>query len=394
MLWKLQLQLATRPGLAFLLIFSLSFLVRSAILVNVPRPDLRQAGEAGQIAEALISKGQFADPYLVPTGPTAHSCPFFPMLLAGVFELFGKGDGGHFARCILNICACSLLYALLPTLARAFAFLYSAGLIAGFAAAVLPTKASAEVFRGWEEPYAALILALALLGTMRRWDSPRRSGASAVWLGLIWGAAFYVSVSLGSVLIGLVLVDLWRHRSVRTLRDAGIVLGVSFAVTIPWLLRNHQQLHGWTLMRDNLGLELRYSNHDHAGVSSEQLNADPASAEMHPGNSARAARIVRNLGEIEYNPPRTVAGKTMDDRSPRRVHTPFGAPVLLFLARSLRASCAAGNHERLYPGGLMGAGIRSEAGWGESVCDLVYGVGLLPVDLLFRGLHQPVSRSH
>ena len=301
MLWKLQLQLATRPGLAFLLIFSLSFLVRSAILVNVPRPDLRQAGEAGQIAEALISKGQFADPYLVPTGPTAHSCPFFPMLLAGVFELFGKGDGGHFARCILNICAYSLLYALLPTLARAFAFLYSAGLIAGFAAAVLPTKASAEVFRGWEEPYAALILALALLGTMRRWDSPRRSGASAVWLGLIWGAAFYVSVSLGSVLIGLVLVDLWRHRSVRTLRDAGIVLGVSFAVTIPWLLRNHQQLHGWTLMRDNLGLELRYSNHDHAGVSSEQLNADPASAEMHPGNSAREARIVRNLGEIEYN---------------------------------------------------------------------------------------------
>jgi hypothetical protein len=301
MLGKLKSQLAARPGLVFLLIFALAFLVRFAILLNVPRPNLRQAGEAGQIAQSLISKGLFADPYVIPTGPTAHTGPFFPTLLAGVFKLFGTGDRGHFARCILNICAYSLLYALFPALARAFAFPPSAGLIAGFASALLPTKASAEVFRGWEEPYAALILALAVLWTMRRWDSPRKTAAGAIWLGLIWGAALYVSFALCSVLIGLAVADLWLHRSPRSVRDTAVILAVAFAVTVPWLLRNHQQLHGWTLMRDNLGLELRYSNHDHAAASSTLLNADPASMEMHPNNSAREAMIVRRLGEIEYN---------------------------------------------------------------------------------------------
>jgi len=301
MLGKLKSQLAARPSLTFLLIFTLAFLVRFAILLNVPRPNLRQAGEAGRIAQSLIFRGQFADPYVIPTGPTAHTGPFFPMLLAGVFKLFGTGDRGYFARCILNIGAYSLLYAFFPALGRAFAFPPSAGLMAGFASALLPTKASAEVFRGWEEPYAALILALALLWTLRRWESPRRNAAGAIWLGIIWGAALYVSFSLCSVLIGLAIVDLWRHRFPRAVRDTGVILVVAFAVTVPWLLRNHQQLHGWTLMRDNLGLELQYSNHDHAAASSTLLNADAASLEMHPNNSAREAMIVRELGEIEYN---------------------------------------------------------------------------------------------
>jgi hypothetical protein len=299
-LQKLTAYLARHAVCAFLFLFTLSFLVRFTILMRVPRENLRQAGETGRIAMAIISKGQFADPYAIPTGPTAHTTPFFPLLLAVVFKIFGAGDKGHFARCVLNISSYSLLYALYPTFARAFRFPFSAGLLAGFISALLPTKASAEVFRGWEEPYSAMVLALVLFLTLRRWNSPRNNFAGAIWLGVCWGAGFYVSFSLFSVLVGLTLVDLASSRSWHALRDACLTFVTVFALLFPWLLRNHDQLHTWA-MRDNLGLELRYSNHEHAAASSLLLNADPASFRLHPSNSVEEAMLVRDMGEVEYN---------------------------------------------------------------------------------------------
>jgi hypothetical protein len=73
------------------------------------------------------------------------------------------------------------------------------------------------------------------------------------------------------------------------------------AVTAPWILRNHRQLHGWTLMRDNLGLELSFDNHDHAAPSSTLLNHDPISWSRHPSNSVAAASEVKSMGELEFN---------------------------------------------------------------------------------------------
>lgn len=287
--------------LTIVVIFSLSFLIRFSILMRVPRDQILGTGEASNIAKALVSKGQFADPYVIPTGPTAHTTPLFPLLLAGIYRVFGMGYAGNFVRCLLVISSYSMLYALYPAFASAFGFPVSAGLIAGFASALLPVKRSAEVFRGWEEPYAAILLAFLLLITLRRAASPEKTPKSAAWMGLCWGLALYVSFSLSTVLIGLLLLDLLTDRSRRALRDVVITSVVVFAVISPWLLRNHNQLHGWTLMRDNLGLELRYSNHDRAGASSTLLNADPVSWSMHPTNNAHEAMRVRELGEIAYN---------------------------------------------------------------------------------------------
>src|ERR1039458_10375401 len=120
--------LAAHRRVAFLAIFALSFLIRFALLVRVPQNGILGSGEASLIAKALASKGQFADPFAVPTGPTAHLTPFYPVLLAGINKVFGSGYTGSFVRCLLVIGIYSLLYSLYPTFASIFGFPVSAGL--------------------------------------------------------------------------------------------------------------------------------------------------------------------------------------------------------------------------------------------------------------------------
>ena len=289
-------------AVTFFTIFALAFVIRTAILIHY-RGDILQFGEEPRIAEALISKGEFADPYVIPTGPTAHSTPFFPVLLAGIYKVLGTGFAGQFGRCLLVVTGYSLLYALYPTFAAAFGFPYEAGLGAGFLAALLPVRRSFEVFRGWEEPWAAMALALVLFLTLKRERSPQPTLGSAIWLGVCWGLSLYISFSLFSILAGLLFVDVLIKRSFLVVRDACVVLLVTFAVISPWTIRNHTQLHAWTLMRDNLGLEVLYGNHEGARASAEMNGKDPESLKyfMHPGASVPEATLVRDMGEIDYN---------------------------------------------------------------------------------------------
>ena len=289
----------THRAVTISVIFVLAFMVRCALLFQY-RHDIVLVGEAPRIAYALISKGQFADPYAIPTGPTAHTTPFFPLLLAGIYKIFGTGYSGQIARCLFVIFGYSTLYSLYPTFATAFGFPFETGLFAGFFAALVPVKRSFEVFRGWEEPWAAIALAYILFLTLKRYSAPRREVKSAIVVGLCWGIALYMSFSLFSILIGLLVVDVWSHRSVAVLRDACITLVATLAVITPWTLRNQYELHGWTLMRSNFGLELRVSNHDGAYPSAELNSAEPAEQSLHPSRNIREAMLVRDMGELNY----------------------------------------------------------------------------------------------
>jgi hypothetical protein len=287
---------------AFFAIFVLAFVVRLGFLLH-HRGDILQVGEEPRIAEAMISKGQFADPYVIPTGPTAHSTPFYPFILAGIYKLLGIGFAGQFARCLTVVTGYALLYALYPTFASAFGFPYQAGLLAGFIAAAFPVRRSFEVFRGWEEPWAAMALALLLWLTLKRERSARPTLVGAIWLGVCWGLSLYISFSLFSILAGLLFVDVLLKRNFVVVRDAAVIVLVTLAVISPWTIRNHRELHAWVLMRDNLGLEVLYGNHEHVRPSAELNADDPASLQdfMHPGQSVPEATLIKEMGEIAYN---------------------------------------------------------------------------------------------
>ncbi len=61
------------PVWAFL--FLLSFAVRAVLLAiwASNHPDFFSlGGEIGRVTSSLLRTGRFADPYMIPTGPTAH----------------------------------------------------------------------------------------------------------------------------------------------------------------------------------------------------------------------------------------------------------------------------------------------------------------------------------
>jgi hypothetical protein len=80
------------PVRAFVLIFLLSFAVRTVLLavwVSNHEDFYRLGGEIRRVAMSLLRTGQFADPYMIPTGPTAHPTPLSPALLALIYHAFG-----------------------------------------------------------------------------------------------------------------------------------------------------------------------------------------------------------------------------------------------------------------------------------------------------------------
>jgi hypothetical protein len=246
------------PAVTFFVIFLLAFAIRFSLLMR-HKDDIDAVGEEPRIAHALVSKGQFADPYAVPTGPTAHSTPFFPVVLAGIYKALGTGFAGQFASCLFIISGYSLLFALYPTFASAFGFPFEAGMFAGFLSALLPLRRSAEVFRGWEETWAAMALALLLFLTLKRYKSPARGAIGAAGLGVCWGAALYINFALSAVLVGLLLVEFLSNRRLRVLRDGALTL-----------------------------------------LSAELITENP-SAFRHPGQSVPEAMLVRDMGELNYN---------------------------------------------------------------------------------------------
>jgi hypothetical protein len=293
--------LAAHRLVAFLAIFSLSFAIRFSILLSVPRQEMLQSAEASFIANALASKGQFADPFAAPTGPTAHLTPFYPVLLAGVNKVFGTGYTGSFVRCLLVIGIYSLLYSLYPTFASIFGFPVSAGLFAGFLSALLPVKRSAEIFRGWEEPYAAIALALLLGLTLKRWGGENRNPRVVLAFGAAWGLAFYIIFLLAPILFGLVVLDLFTRRSWTALRDSMLLVFAAVAIMSPWLIRNRVELHGWTLMRTGLGQNLHCSNHDGVRASLEVIFKDKASKQCYAYSSVVESRKIQSMGELAYD---------------------------------------------------------------------------------------------
>ena len=67
----------------------LYILVARTYHVRLANDHFQFAWEMGRIARALATGYGFADPFAGHTGPTAWSPPVYPLLLAGIFKLFG-----------------------------------------------------------------------------------------------------------------------------------------------------------------------------------------------------------------------------------------------------------------------------------------------------------------
>ncbi len=153
--------------------------------------------ESGNIAHSLATGKGFSSPFRVDTGPTAWMTPAYPLLLAGIFRLFGAYTFGAWAAAVLlNILCCTL--ACLPIF---YAGKRIGGVGLGASAAwlwaIFPNAILIPVESMWDASNSALLVATILWATIALAESERMRDWYAY--GLLWGTALMVNATLAAL---------------------------------------------------------------------------------------------------------------------------------------------------------------------------------------------------
>lgn len=288
--------MARLPWRSFIVIFLLAFAVRGYFLTRTSHkhilPHARWETEA--VAFSVAQSGRFADPYVLPTGPSAHLPPIPPGILGLIWALFGMSLTAGYAAWLFRIATYSAMYAVLPWFADRLGVGRQAGVLGGVAGAVI------ALWPGHGEALTALAMGLLLIAFLRRWTSGLGSRRGSFLLGLASGTAFHLQPALLPVVLGCMAFELWWSRDRRKWTLLAVMaLGVVLAC-VPWGLRNYATFHEVFFIRSNLGLELRMANHEGAAADMDVMDARQEQQHQHPRLLGEEARKIQELGEMEY----------------------------------------------------------------------------------------------
>jgi hypothetical protein len=291
------------PLRAFAVVFVVAFAVRCVMLLYTPPEYVGPVSpnEPGRVAQSLVQSGQYADPYLVPTGPTAHPLPVYTGLVALLFEVFGVTMTAGYVRCLLNIAATSAMLGLTPWLASRLGAGAPAGLIGGLAGALFPYQGLEEILN-WagSESFAAVAFGVLLVALVGRWTSGRGTLHGAFLIGIGWGAAFHLAPALLLVMLGCLAFELlWSREPKRWRAPVVMALGAALACA-PWALRNYAAFREVFFVRSNFGLELRLGNHEGSAATWAELSAREGRTNRHPCCNPAEALKVQQMGEMAY----------------------------------------------------------------------------------------------
>ena len=285
-------------------VFVVALAVRLFFLTLIPTDMLNPSAdwELDAIAMSLATEGQFANPYIEPTGPTAHLAPIPPMILAAIYKIFGITMLGGIAGWLFRMVAQSAIWGLLPWIGQRTGLGWKAGLTGGLAGALWPQ------FLAHGEALAAVLMGLLALAMLRRWNSIRKGDAdppaftprpiSSLLLGAAFGVSFHVQPVFLAVLLGYLAVEVWRRSDRARWGSAATVLLGALLVSIPWGVRNYRTFDAVFFVRSNLGLELRMGNHEGAtaNIDDPHFNDWPP----HPRTHVSDARKIQEMGEVAY----------------------------------------------------------------------------------------------
>ena len=248
--------------------------------------------EMGRIGRAIASGRGFADPFTIPTGPTAWEPPLYPYLIAGVFRLTGiYTHSSAFILLSINSFFSALTSIPIFLIARK-CFREKVAVWTAWMWAVLPSVMFWSTRWVWETSLAALLMTVIFWLTLRLEDS---EGAGP-WIafGLLWGVAALTNTSLLSFLPASGLWAWYGRAKPRRRSLAGVVLALIFfsATIAPWLVRNYEVFGKFIFIRSNFGAELRLGNGPGANGMWMQW--------LHPSQNLLEMRRYEQLGEMEY----------------------------------------------------------------------------------------------
>jgi hypothetical protein len=285
-----------RPAWTTAVLFLLAFFVRGFLWFRTGLHTQIEVVEIVQTALSFARQGVLGNPFILPTGSTAHITPAFPFFLGLIYRFSPNSLIAETLKNIFSIALSSLQYALLPTLAHAAGIGSQKGVVAGVVGAALPML-YLECSGNFEAPIVALTIVLMCIGAL----------ASAHWrlgeirvsfaLGLLWGLTSLISAQL--MVAGALYGTVERLRQRRFVVAGVFWLGMILAIT-PWTVRNYVELGSPIFSRDNAGIELWVSNNDRAEALMQD-NFDNGTMRIHPHNDPDEARLVQRLGEVRYN---------------------------------------------------------------------------------------------
>jgi hypothetical protein len=241
--------------LAFL--FHQASLIPSEILASVPFQN-----EVGNVSAAIARGDGFCCLFRQPTGPTAWLAPIFPLLVAGIFKLFGTFTlAAFYAATVLNCIFSSLAAIPLFYAGKRIAGLTTAA-TAAWLWAIFPSGIVMPFEWVWDTSLSALLAAALLWATLALVESYRPRNAAAY--GVLWAISLLTNPVLGSLFPFLVGWILYRRYRSGSLRPAPILLtfAVLIAACLPWTIRNFVQFHRFLPIRSNFSFELWSGNNE------------------------------------------------------------------------------------------------------------------------------------
>jgi hypothetical protein len=260
--------------------------------------------EMARIARALVTGYGYADPFNGHTGPTAWVTPAYPLLIAGVFKLFGIYTAVSAwvllaINCVMNAWMVRTTYEIGLRCFNARVAWWAAWLWA-----LYPAAMQYAVKWIWEMTLTALLFSLVLVLAlrMRGVGEPESPAAAKLqtpgrWaiFGVLWGL---IALSNPEVCVMLPVLGLWilagaGRQWTRQLGKAALGGVLCLAVIAPWSWRNWQVFHHHFIpLRGNFGAELYLGN----GPGSDGFLMEF----KQPGESDTQLRLYKQMGEVAY----------------------------------------------------------------------------------------------
>jgi 4-amino-4-deoxy-L-arabinose transferase-like glycosyltransferase len=261
--------------------------------------------EMGRIARALATGFGFSDPFRGHTGPTTWVGPLFPLLLAGVFKLFGVFSPLS-AWVILTLNSLfSALTALTIWEIATRCFNHNVARWSAWIWALYPAALQYAVRWIWDTSLTTFLFSWALVLALRL-RSGETLGRWALF-GLLWGLT---GLSNPALLILLPACGLWVLAGAPRRQWSGVLLAaLLFAACLgPWTWRNWLIFHHLVPARGNFGAELYLGNGP--GATGLLMEYD------HPIQAPDQLRLYTAMGEIAYSRMRGEQAMTLIRKDP------------------------------------------------------------------------------
>ena len=248
--------------------------------------------EMGWTARSLALGQGFSSPFYPHTGPTALVCPLYPLVLAGIFRVFGVyTNASALAALSLNSIFSALTGAVIFLgMRRRFGF--GTARAAAWIWALYPYAIYYSAVYLWDCALTSLLFACCFFAAVTR--LPHLSTRAWAGYGFLAGMTALSNPSILTLLPALLGYAAWKRWQLGKQVSKPLLLtaGMLVLTLAPWTIRNVRVMHQPVLMRDGFWAEF------YAGNAGDTSHSNPGWT--HPASNPLEMRRYRQLGETRY----------------------------------------------------------------------------------------------